>query len=1178
MILCGGSLRLSGIDTNPREINGNISNSRSILNKFEREDISLLAGPTIFAKTPTSKAELLYESEDYTDINKYINKMLLQPNFYSLQLLLVSLQQTIEHCNCNINLAKALCKLMYRICVFIATPKYGLIDRAVKKKVALPVNIFTINSGLTRNTYKNDTSNNCTISVQYSDSTKAMSEIENNLDILVRHMRRFTSSKSILYLLVNENSEYNNTTTNGGALFHVSTNCHTEKIINLVINNFNKYFSQLQSCYYVKQEGVILNKNLLVPSSYPIISNLRQKVEERLIQCNSNDNNNNDNNIENNQLKYMTHKEEVYDEDTDPTIITERNDNTSQGPTIIEYTKVVLTNSKVVEEMNDVVELIHALIISSENNVRVGIHTYIPQLALQYFWRDLIGTNAINATTKDFFHKLVSFLMDEISDGDGCNETSASSDVSANLKIAQLCISVIKIIKTFNNTIFEETEEEVEYDAIVSDNTFVNIFDVIKVSRNIDPNNDNLMKVLEMIHLSNISTKIRSTKIIKCLPALYTQAYYESNIDKGINSLSFAVPVDNSDIISLLTKVNGWVLLRGPAYCGKSHQLLTLCHYNEFFAKKSIIYLDLEGVSSVNHGLHRIAAQLQIQKSNIDDIKLEIALLLDVIPNNSIIILDNVSFTNSDMPNSMTTLLDILLNITITSQERMKHCYLLVTRENKIPEGPFKVKFKEVLRRKLIIKRKTLSESHSLCLRIFPYDPTSLAIAGRGLVGLMVNLASVCSLKTIRLIAMEISKFQKAKEYPNEDVEIRISSPQSIMEILYHGVLNEISDDEALLLSCLLFKQSTPDALYMFHESLIYFISKEVFDEDILRYSIAIEGLKQAGILMYRSDFYYTITPLLRSSYAELFFSNNNTTPKKKNSKLNLINVRDLLLALHPSYKHSGKINTRNNIPSNYLSTGKLRDLYNLYFASEIQWMSGLQSFSTGQSVPLMLSSYQYHHFKHFLTLFDENESDIDIIAFTKYLTSLLELRVHTGIFVIPTANSRDYNMNIVHKLSGNVSIFLSHYFDVSECQTLIYYITKYICTAPNCSDLIYFRAILDYCNTIVNMLGHDMRVINEAMSLMSTLLQVFSVDTIPSKERTNAVITLGKIQHKLGLFTDAIVSLDEAAIALASNGSYGNDILSDIKEKEIDAIEKQINLLQQKIVKQKHVDKCSIS
>lgn len=463
-------------------------------------------------------------------------------------------------------------------------------------------------------------------------------------------------------------------------------------------------------------------------------------------------------------------------------------------------------------------------------------------------------------------------------------------------------------------------------------------------------------------------------------------------------------------------------------------------------------------------------------------------------------------------------------------------------------------------------------------MRIYPNDPTSLAIAGRGLVGLMVNLASTCSLKTIRLIAMEITKFQKAKECPNEGVEIRISSPLSIMEILFHGILNEISDDEALLLSCLLFKQSTPDALYMFHESLIYFVSKEVYDEDILRYSIAIEGLKQAGILMYRSDFYYTISPLLNSSYAELFFSNNNSTLKRKNSKLNLINVRDLLLALHPSYKHGGKISIKNNIPSNYLSTGKLRDLYNLYFASEIQWMSGLQSFSTDQSVSLILSSYQYHHFKYFLSLFDENESGIDIIAFTKYLTSLLKLRVHTGIFAIPTANSRDCNMNIVHKLSGNVSVFLLHYFDVNECQTLIYYITKYICTAPNCSDLIYFRAILDYSNILVNILGNDLMVINEAMSLMSTLLQVFSVDTIPSKERTNAVITLGKIQHKLGLFTDAIVSLDQAAIALASNGGCGNDILSDIKEKEIDAIEKQINLLQQKILKKKYVDKCSIS
>ena len=142
------------------------------------------------------------------------------------------------------------------------------------------------------------------------------------------------------------------------------------------------------------------------------------------------------------------------------------------------------------------------------------------------------------------------------------------------------------------------------------------------------------------------------------------------------------------------------------------------------------------------------------------------------------------------------------------------------------------------------------------------------------------------------------------------------------MEILYHGILNEISDDEALLLSCLLFRQSTSDALYMFHESLIYFVSKEVFEDDILRYAIAFEGLKQAGILTYRSDFYYSVTPLLLSSYAELFFSNNNTniSQKKKNTKLNLNNVRDLLLALHPSYKHGGKINSKNNIPSNYFT------------------------------------------------------------------------------------------------------------------------------------------------------------------------------------------------------------------------------------------------------------------
>jgi len=1174
MILCGGSLRLSGKDP---EIKEKKTISGSILNKFEREDISLLAGPILHTKTPTSKAELLYETEDYIDISKYINKMLLQPNFYSIQLLLVSLQQTLGNCNCNINLAKALCKLIHRICIFIATPKHGVIDRAVKKKVALPGNIFTINNSLSRNS--DDTLSNNFISVQYSDSIKAMSEIENNLEILERHMRRYTINKSILYLLLNENCEYNSVVANGSALFHVSTNCHTEKIINLVINNLNKYFSQLQSYYYVKQEGVILNKKLLVPSSYPIISNLRQKVEERLISYSNNNEN------ENNELKYMKLKEEVYQMNEDHMIIGERNDNDSQSPTIIEYTKVILTNNKLVTEMNDMVELIHALISSSENNVRIGIHTYIPQLALQYFWRDSIGTNATNATTKDFFQKLVSFLMEEISDIDDNNDIPIPNDASAhtNLKIAQLCISVIKIVKSFNSVSLDETEEEIEYDTIVSDNNFINIFEIIKVSRNIDPNNDNLMKVLEIIHMTNIGTKIRSSKFIKYLPALNTPNYYTNNIDKGINSnqsYSFAVPVDNSEIISLVTKANGWVLLRGPAYCGKSHQLLSLCHYNEIFAKKCIIYLDLEGVSSVNHGMYRIAAQLQIQRSNIDDIKHEIEVILDNIPINSIIILDNICFTNSEIPDNMATLLDIILNISVASQDRMKHCYLMVTREYKIPEGPFKVKFKEVLRRKLIIKRKSLSESHSLCLRIYPNDPTSLAIAGRGLVGLMVTLASICSLKTIRLIAMEISKFQKSKEYPNESIEIRIPSPHNVMEILYHGILNEISDDEALLLSCLLFRQSTSDALYMFHESLIYFVSKEVFEDDILRYAIAFEGLKQAGILTYRSDFYYSVTPLLLSSYAELFFSNNNTniSQKKKNTKLNLNNVRDLLLALHPSYKHGGKINSKNNIPSNYLSTGKLRDLYNLYFASEIQWMSNIQSFNTDQSVSLILSSNLYHHFKYFFLLFDENEGDINIISFTKYLTSLLELRVHTGIFILPTANSTDRNMNIVHKLSGNVSLFLMHYFNVVENKKLIYYITKYICTAPNCSDLIYFRAILDYSNILVSICGNDIIIIKEVMSLMSTLLHVFSVDTIPSKERTNAVITLGKIQHILGFFTDAIVSLDQAAIALASDGSYGSNVLSEIKEKEIGAIEKQINVLQQQIVKQKNVDKCNIS
>jgi hypothetical protein len=120
----------------------------------------------------------------------------------------------------------------------------------------------------------------------------------------------------------------------------------------------------------------------------------------------------------------MKLKEEVYQMNEDPMIISERNDNDSQSPTIIEYTKVILTNNKLVTEMNDMVELIHALISSSENNVRIGIHTYIPQLALQYFWRDSIGTNATNATTKDFFQKLVSFLMEEISDIDDNNVVS----------------------------------------------------------------------------------------------------------------------------------------------------------------------------------------------------------------------------------------------------------------------------------------------------------------------------------------------------------------------------------------------------------------------------------------------------------------------------------------------------------------------------------------------------------------------------------------------------------------------------------------------------------------------------------------------------------------------------------------------------------------------------------
>jgi hypothetical protein len=148
------------------------------------------------------------------------------------------------------------------------------------------------------------------------------------------------------------------------------------------------------------------------------------------------------------------------------------------------------------------------------------------------------------------------------------------------------------------------------------------------------------------------------------------------------------------------------------------------------------------------------------------------------------------------------------------------------------------------------------TQANFLARELLPNDPASLVIAGRRLAGDMARLASSCSLSVVRKVAAI---------YTVDD-----SATLAAKKCIVEGAESDMTPDQLLCAACML------TDLQHFNEGHAWALCRTAFQDDVLRWRIAWQGLVEVGWVSYSQPLGYWIPP--SSIVSKLVVVSNATT------------------------------------------------------------------------------------------------------------------------------------------------------------------------------------------------------------------------------------------------------------------------------------------------------------
>ena len=728
--------------------------------------------------------------------------------------LVLSLLAVLQSVNINYEAAVVMMYSTQQLTQVLATPKHGIIDRAKKKKIDLPSRGEATNAAYA-----------------------ILVELENLFDETARYFIKFTGDDSANHMLTSDLVK--------------------KKVYNFMDRVYKASYKLCQM--YLVKKNTNVGVELVLPSEYEIISNIRSQIEEASV--------NNDEIVRLARMALLK-KQAVLKrrrQDGTPTTNGDKNERRSE-----EMRQLKETIEDVTQEVSATIDLIHRVTSAAENLVRTGVHMVIPQMLLRSFWRDYIGANVFSVPLNDLIRKLNRFLKDK-------KEIVETFDNLLNgLKFILLCYNASG--KGASHFTSPDTERQIEEGC---DECFIDAILIAKIARCVVYNETNIRVVLECVlqnTIPNYKDLFPLFKSVNNKQSGLTFAEYSLNVrylPAPRSADTQLKPLDDVEIMRHAL-IPGFYNMVGAPLTGKTHTMLNLCHSHKRLAYKSIVYIDFAYARSRRVAESKVVSQLFLYDVYTSSALLEAfnALLLKFTKEHTLILFDNVSFSNkvgAKSGNNSGKEADEIDSFHIFLKELFAVCnrfinvFSFMVISDKPPSSSYGyTKDVVVIKSRITMPLASRSASHTFAVQSYYQDVSALMDAAMGHCGLLSTLPQLAPLHIIRRLASYAVAAREAQVVDTEHIEeIRNNLTtgemrDDVISIIAKGLVEAMGRDERLLAYCILI-----DGVGSFDEGSLWSISKEPFESDLFRWHIAFQGLLASRWLVYCGDMSYSLNSTL---------------------------------------------------------------------------------------------------------------------------------------------------------------------------------------------------------------------------------------------------------------------------------------------------------------------------
>ena len=416
-----------------------------------------------------------------------------------------------------------------------------------------------------------------------------------------------------------------------------------------------------------------------------------------------------------------------------------------------------------------------------------------------YYPAEIISNKAIRNFWKKYFDKGISAQLANFENSLYSELRSLGEEDTKALAIAYALVYAIKTTETPCYKLYEEDS--------------INYLELDRMLRSIDPTET----------LYNSVTALTTRIVSNCVRLLPKHLSLLDNIFDSANPHEvFWDEAQREVMINALTSNTGWISICGPKNSGKTCRILDACL--DLPVDRDCVYIDMSKVSTEMECVSRVISQLHLMEcSTKESFNTCFNKFLSELKFGSVVIFDNID--GDEKAETITSFSSFATAIfKLCEPFETSLCFVIVGRH--MTNLSFVVQTINIpaLQGDVVI---------SLANKLLPMDPNALVTASQGYSGLMYYLTMKCNIDTIRAIAVNTSADPAALQ------AVYGSEPGGMS----HDVNSALSEDEKLLAGCLLKVSAS------FGPAMSWYISKENFSDDIVRWYLAWKGLIAKGWL-----------------------------------------------------------------------------------------------------------------------------------------------------------------------------------------------------------------------------------------------------------------------------------------------------------------------------------------